>query len=421
MNKITKILNPYSLLILAVFIKYYPTYFAENEYPSINIGPVSLYLTDISFIVLWIYAFFKLLRGQLRLPSRAKYEGKSIQIIFALFFALCCIKWLMQSKHDILSIRVLINFATAYPFLFFFPLLVTREDEVRKLQYFLIIFLVYIFILHLYAFSMQGYKMHILTGNFLSMLSLIYFLAASGRHVFALPPVASFCIKTLIITTYFMTGHRSGFVGLLLGLIMLAFFNKKLAVKEAVTISVIAVMGVSMASSLSPDVFSKLAERASTTFDTSQETYVGRYYQIFQIARLSMEEHPIIGRPLTSEARSKERITTSNHGTSVTGNVDVVTPHNLSMEWLYYYGSIGLLLGVVVVISGTRVIMRFLRENKHDRQNYQIGVAIVCSMVHNLFYALSNVTASSPFSTFFLYFPLIILVSISRNKESFYK
>ena len=134
-----------------------------------------------------------------------------------------------------------------------------------------------------------------------------------------------------------------------------------------------------------------------------------------------MEEYPLIGKPLTSEYVSKKRVTRSEGSTSISEVEQVVTPHNLVLEWLYYYGSIGLLLGLTLVIMGARFIKRFLAENKNDNQNYRMGVAILCCMAHNLFFALSNVTATSPFATFFLYFPLVILVSLSRNKNNFSK
>jgi len=129
--------------------------------------------------------------------------------------------------------------------------------------------------------------MHILSGGFLTMLSLLYFLAASGPHVLSLSSKVSFCVKALVIMTFFMVGHRSGFVGLLLGIVTLAFFNKRQAVKEAAAFILIAVMGAGVAIILSPDIVLKLSERASTTFDTGEQTYQERYHQIFLITRIT--------------------------------------------------------------------------------------------------------------------------------------
>ncbi|BAV33917.1 hypothetical protein SCL_1612 [Sulfuricaulis limicola] len=251
------------------------------------------------------------------------------------------------------------------------------------------------------------------------MLSLLYFLAVSRNHVLASSSTAAFFVKALVIMTFIMVGHRSGFIGILLGLIALFFFNKTSAVKEATALMVVVVVGAGAAMILSPSLLPKLFERASTTFDSSQETYQLRYDQIFVITRIAMEENPVIGKPLQSEAIERKRVTRATGGTFSTRDELVIAPHNLLLEWLYYYGSIGLLLGLTLVFVAARFIKRFLAENKSDIQNYQIGVAVLCCMAHNLFFALSNVTVLSSFATFFLYFPLSILVAISRNKKNF--
>lgn len=416
MNKITRIFNPYGLLMIGVFIEYYPAFFNKIS-PSIRVGSVSLYITDISFILLFIFVFFSFFLGG-RSSSKGRYEGVGIQVIFGLFIMLSFIKWLFQTQHDVSSIRTLVNYTSAYAFLFFFPTLVTRKAELRSLQYFLILFLVYIFILHIYAFATRGFASHILSGGFLTMLSLLYFLAMSRNHVLALSSTASFFVKALVITTFVMVGHRSGFVGLLLGLIALLFFNKKSAVKETAALLVVIVMGAGVAIALSPNLLSKLSERASTTFDTSQQTYQERYSQYFLITQVSMEEHPIIGKPLGSESVSLKRVTREVGGISKTQDELLLNPHNLLLEWLYHYGLVGLLLGLTLLIMCVRFIKRFLAENKNNSLNYQMGVAVLCCMAHNLFFALTNVTVMSSFATFFLYFPVMILVSLSRNKNT---
>lgn len=421
MNWATRIFNPYSLLILGVFIKYFPAYyFFTKAEPSINVGSVSLYITDIIFIYFCVYAFFSLLRGQTRVSSGNRHKGRGIQIIFGLLIALSFIKWLLQSNHDIASLRMLVTFTSAYVFLFFFPLLVTQKADLRSLHYLLVTFLVYIFVLHIYAFSALGFTSHILSGGFLTMLSLLYFLTVIRPHALVLSPAASFCVKALVITTFLLVGHRSGFIGIFLGLAVLLFFNKRSAIKEVVALVVVVSLGAGTAMVLSPTLLPKLLERATTTFDASQETYQLRYDQLFVITQIAMEEHPIIGRPMNITAVERKRVAReSKDSFRATQSELVLAPHNLLLEWLYYYGSIGLLLGLTLILLAVGFIRKFLAENKNDIQNYQIGVAVLCTMTHNLFFAVSNATAASIFATFFLYFPIFILVSISRNNKSF--
>ena len=46
---------------------------------------------------------------------------------------------------------------------------------------------------------------------------------------------------------------------------------------------------------------------------------------------------------------------------------------------------------------------------------YPIGIGVLCAYVHNIFYALCNVTSMSVYTVFCLYFPLALLVSLECN------
>lgn len=421
MNKQANIFNPYSLLILAVFVEYFPLFYQAPK-PSMSLGPVDFFITDIAFIFLLGHAFFRLLRGQPRSSlKKRKNTGGELRTIFVLFFAYSCFKWLLQSNYSTGSIRMMLSYAVAYLFLFFFSMHVTRKEDLRKLLFLLILFLVYIFLLHIYAFATEGYKIHILSGQFLSMLGLLYFLAIKENDLFKLSSITSLFVRALVVITYFMVGHRSGIIALLLGLIVYSIYYKKTVVKEMIALITIIVVGTGVAAIVSPQTLSGVGERASTTFDVSQGTYQGRFYNIFTVLKLS-EDNPLIGKPLVTNENvemKQMKITRGNITSTVTELV--VTPHNLILEWLLYYGWIGVLLGLSLIIAIFRFIKSFLREHKSNARCRQIGVIMLCAMIHNLFYALSNVTTSDVFSTFFLYFPIVILVAVSRNEESYCK
>ena len=161
LNKISNIINPYTLLLAGVFIEYFPTVY-NNVKPSISIGPVSLYITDIAviFLALSVVASFSVK------SSRVENPGRGIQLMFLIFFLLGCLKWVLQSAHDINSLRVLAAFSSAYLFLFFFPSQVNTASKLRNLIAGLIVFVIYIFVLHIYGFATQGFKLHILSGGF---------------------------------------------------------------------------------------------------------------------------------------------------------------------------------------------------------------------------------------------------------------
>jgi len=418
MKKQISIFNPYTLFILAVFVEYFPSYYNDPK-PIINLGSIHLFVADIAFAFLLIYAFLKFLSGQIRSSSKSTNTGRGVQIIFALFFAYSCFKFLLQSNFDTGSLRMMLSYTLAYLFLFFFSLHITRKEEIRKLFLFLILFLIYIFSLHIYAFSTEGYKVHILGGEFLSMLGILYFLAIRENALLKLSATQSLFVKALVITTYFMVGHRSGLIALLLGLIVYSFYYKKSAAKEMVLLLTIVFVGAVAATIVSPKILSNLGERASTTFDSSQDTYQGRFNNIFTVLELS-RDNPLIGKPLvTNETRQMKAMSVTRGSMTTTSIELVVTPHNLFLEWLLYYGWIGVLLGVFLIISAFRFVKRFLREHKGNIQCHQMGVIILCTMAHNLFFAFSNVTTNNIFSTYFLYFPLAILIVIGRNEDGF--
>jgi len=420
MNKLSNIFNPYSLLFLGVFIEYFPTFY-NSEKPALNIGPISLYITDFSILFLFAFALFNITKPQPRLSLKKNLVGKNIQIIFGLFFVYSIFKWFIQSEHDTGSIRMMLAFATAYIFLFFFPMHMGRQKILRNLLFLLVLFQVYIFILHIYAFSTQGFILHILSGGFLSMLSLLYFFLVIKNNLLKFSPTVTFFLKASIIITYFMVGHRSGLIALMLGLIALYFFSKKTVMKEVAALMPILILGIGMAFIISPNLLTKISERAATTFDTKQDTYQGRFYNVFKILELS-KHHPIIGKPLVTNETVRTMKLKTGSGNSTTGVSQlVVTPHNLVLEWLLYYGWLGVLFGSLLIIISSQYIYRFLRTHKYNRQCYQIGVIVLCTMIHNLFYALTNVTTSSIFATFFLYFPIIMLIAISRNEKTYCK
>jgi len=420
MKKKASIFTPYNALFLAIFIEYFPIFYPANQ-PSIPLGPIDLFATDVAAIFLAVYAFVRRPSGVSSVSAMGAIGGRKIQVIFGMFFAYGIIKWLIQGNLNTGSFRMMLDYTLAYLFLYFLPMHLRTQAAVKKLVTLLVIFLVYIFGLHIYAFASQGYVVHILGGHFLSMLSFLYFLSISRTDLLKLSPLASFLIKALIIAVYFMVGHRSGLIGILLGLIAYWFYRREGAIKEAGIILIIIFLGATVALGVSPKMLENFSDRAATTFDSSQDTYQGRFYNFITVFDLA-KENPIIGKPLvTNESRQMKEMKVKKGSMTGTELQLVVTPHNLLLEWLLYYGIAGLLMGLYLLYVGFWFIKDFLRKNKNNAPCHKIGVVVLCTMTHNLFFAISNVTTSDIFGTFFLYFPVVLLIAISANKEEFCK
>jgi O-antigen ligase len=198
-----------------------------------------------------------------------------------------------------------------------------------------------------------------------------------------------------------------------------SIYYKKSAIKEMTVLIAIILVGAGIAFVVSPKMLSGVEDRASSTFDASQDTYQGRFNNIFTVLDLS-KENPLFGKPLVTNESVQMKAMKVTRGNTTTSVMQlVVTPHNLALEWLLYYGWLGVMLGLSLLIAMTRFVKRFLRDHKNNAKCYQAGVIMLCALSHNLFYAFSNVTTNDLFATYFLYFPLVILIAISRNEESY--
>lgn len=414
MKKQATLFNPYGLLFMAVFLEYFPSYFQKPK-PTIALGPIHLFITDIAF--LWLLGAAGLISLSNR--SRSRDAGTGIRIIFLTFFLYSCIKWAVQSDHGTGSVRMMVSYAFAYVFLFFFPRYITTKKSLNTLLSILVVFLVYIFILHIYAFATQGYKIHILSGGFLPMLGMLYFLAMRENDILRLSAAQAFVVKALVVVTYLMVGHRSGLVALLLGLIIYSFFYKKAAMKEILVLTMVVVVGAGAVLTVSPKMLEDIEDRTSTTFDTSQDTYQGRYNNIFTVLELS-KENPLIGKPLvTNESIEMKSMDVTSGSLTTQQTQMIVSPHNLMLEWLLYYGWMGVLLGATLLLAIFKYFKRFFKAHDPNTNCYKMAVVLLCTTVHNLFFAFSNVTINDVFSTFFLYFPVVILIALGSNTEKF--
>ena len=132
MIKVSRIINPYSLLIFGVFIEYFPAYYDGKKF-SISVGRVDLYITDVALIVLLVWAFLNFLSGSRVLFVIIKNNGVEVRIIFGLIIAFLLFKWFLQSPITITSIRILLTYITAYLFLFFFPVIIKRNSQLKSL------------------------------------------------------------------------------------------------------------------------------------------------------------------------------------------------------------------------------------------------------------------------------------------------
>ena len=288
----------YQFLIVVIAIGYLPPYFHKKQF-SLVFGHLDIYLIDICYLVLIFSYLFSLVKNQIikKINDNKKNKSRAFLLLFSLFYLFILIKFLVQSPLNTSTIRVWLSFSAGYLFVLFVPFFIKSLNDLRRLIVTGSLFAIYIFILHFYNFSVQGYKIHILGGNFLTLLGTMYFILSVGSKLLRINLIFSYLVRILIITTFFMVGHRSGFIALIIGMLFLIFLPEKKMFFQHFLILFAFLLIVLLAMSLfAPPLTSKLMDRASTTFDTQQETYQGRYYNVFKVINYS-NEYPILGKP----------------------------------------------------------------------------------------------------------------------------
>jgi O-antigen ligase len=197
-------------------------------------------------------------------------------------------------------------------------------------------------------------------------------------------------------------------MALFLGLGALWYLRKRgsggfLRIAVACILMLVVVAGLSLTR---PDVASKTLERASTTLDRDQKTYVGRWENAFRILRASAANLIVGIQYGERESRIRVEMEVKYDYYSGVEVAEAVVPHNLILEWIYYYGAAGLVIGIFMMGSAFAMLFGMVRKDRETNEFDDLGICAFSSFVFNLFFALCNPTTSAPYDVFFLYLPV---------------
>ena len=389
-----------------------------TEQFSITFGPVSMYCLDFCFLMLllcYLLSFFEQIKYQNVAVGKNKYH--TLLWLFFLFYVFITIKFLIQNPIGIATLRTWLMFSSGYLFIIYFPISVKTLRSLKQIVFTGICFVIYIFMLHIYSYIKFGYKLHILSGTFIPILGALFFILSVENKLFGVKPLYSYFIKILILITYFMCGHRSGIIALFFGYIILIFMQRKIFIVQQIALIGFILFAVVIAMYfISPSLTSKLTERLMTTLDSKQETYQGRFYNVARVITFS-KEHPLIGLPLIEGGwtRFQYKVSEDHRGHSSSKTCRGIVPHNFLLEWIYYYGYLGLLIGLMILAICFKSIITFLLKYRDDSVYYQIGLGIFAGWVHNIIYLMCNASVSSVYNVFFLFFPVLMLAPLEKN------
>jgi hypothetical protein len=303
--------------------------------------------------------------------------------------------------------------------LLFMPILVNNVKSIRYMLRTGVVFAIYIFVMHIYRFSILGYILHALGGSFAYFTMPMFFILLDNGCLTKINSKFSKTTKVLIVLTVFLAGHRSAFIAFLASIFVFSYYRglKKIA-NELFIVGVVLCFALAVVFYANSSIIIKSIERASTTFDTKQDTYQGRWSNISQIIERG-KRNLWMGVPLGEDITlGYEAWPIKTGNITLTRMIPVVTPHNLVLEWFYRYGIVGMFIGMGILITSFKECFRFLKKYKKDERMYNCGVAILCGWIFNLIFSFCNTTTSSTFFTFFLYWPLMLLISIDRIVDS---
>ncbi len=412
--------SPIHLFLYAYFLFYWPTWYQRKQ-PLITIGSIDIHPSDISFLALsftCILIILNLIITRQTVKVRLQNTNPFVLALISLYVYIV-IKYFINGEYSVSSLRMLLKYSGGYIMLLFIPILINNLKSIRHMLIIGLLFAVYIFFMHIYKFYIIGYELHILGGSFAYFTMPMFFMLLGNGCLSIIRPRFSKTIKVLIVLTVFLSGHRSAFIAFLASIFMWSYYRglKKIA-NELFIVGVVLCFALAVVFYANSSIITESIERASTTFDTKQGTYQGRWSNIFKIIERG-KRNPWMGVPLG------ENITADYEAWPVkTGNITstrmipVVTPHNLILEWLYRYGIVGVIIGIGILIISFKECFRFLKKYKKNEMMYNFGIAILCALIFNLVLSFCNVTTSSMFHSFFLYWPLMLLISMDRIVDS---
>jgi len=386
-----------------------------------TIGSIDIHPSDISFLALSFTCILIILNLVItRQPVKVRLQNTNPFVLALMsLYVYIIIKYFINGEYSVSSLRMLLKYSGGYIMLLFVPIFVNNVKSIRHMLTIGLLFAVYIFFMHIHRFYLLGYGLHILGGSFAYFTMPMFFMLSDNSCLAKINSKFSKTIKVLIVLTVFMAGHRSAFIAFLASIFVFSYYRglKKMA-NELFIVGVVLCFAFAVIFYANSSIIIKSIERASTTFDVQQDTYQGRWNNIPQIIEKA-KKNPWIGIPLGEDLhRGVQPWPIKTGNITSTRMIHVGTPHNLILEWLYRYGIVGVIIGIGILIISFKECFRFLKKYEKNEMIYNFGVAILCAWIFNLIFSFCNTTTSSMFNTFFLYWPLVLLITIDRIVDS---
>jgi O-antigen ligase len=368
----------------------------------IALGPVNVYPKDLFFLFFIVSLAAVLINNRFRTRQFLNIHDAQKPLVGLVIGYICLhiVYLIMATLQGVpleSSIRRFLQYSDC--FYFFLPLFFLKDEkQFRNLLAFIVIISCLYPIWQLHDFTSTG--RHTLTSSgtiriaagqaamplACGLFGILIWMRGPKQYVLAAIPILSIIL----------IGHRSGFLALGIGLLLLLFWVRQIGKSflfAYTTVFFILISFVILDAFLGYDFLSDAMKRGADTFDTANPTTMGRACAIsdnffvflkkplFGIGYNYEELSQILAPPLLEEAKV--------NGVFTVAERNVLHPHNFIMRFLSHTGLAGTSLILLIIISVFRRCYALITSEKHVRD---IGIFLFCSLTFFIIMSLMNTT-----------------------------
>jgi O-antigen ligase len=203
-----------------------------------------------------------------------------------------------------------------------------------------------------------------------------------------------YVLAAIPILSIILIGHRSGFLALGIGLLLLFFWMRQVGktfLFAYTTVFFTLLSFIVLDAFLGYDFLSDAYKRITDTLDTTNPTTVSRAYAVRDNFFVFLKK-PLFGIGYNYEELSQilappllERVKVD--GFFTVAELNVLHPHNFIMKFLSHTGLTGTSLILLIIISVFRRCYALITSEKHVRD---VGIFLFCSLAFFIIMALMN-------------------------------
>jgi O-antigen ligase len=391
----TLLWRPHLLLYLLILNTQFPIF--KNK--MIALGPVNVYPKDLFFLLFIVSFTAVLINNRFRTRQFLNIHDAQKPLVVLVIGYICLhivylIMAILQGVPLDSSIRRFLQYSDC--FYFFLPLFFLKDEkQFRNMLAFIVIVACLYPIWQLHDFTSTG--RHYLTSSGTIRLAGSQAASILACGLFAIliwmRGPKQYVLAAIPILSIILIGHRSGFLALSIGLLLLFFWMKQIGKSFlfAYTTVIFALLSfIVLDAFLGYDFLSDAMQRGSDTFSTTNKTTLGRFCSIKNNFYVFLNK-PLFGIGYDYDNLSKIFVDSltidANPNDIAIAKKNVLHPHNFFMKFLSHTGLAGTSLILLIIFSAFRYCHIYIFSKKHLRN---AGIFVLCSLTFFIVMSLMN-------------------------------